>query len=122
MLFLLGIVLLILLPSPWSVVGLAVCLALGVGELLFWRRRVRNVPKATGAETLIGREARVVSECRPLGQVELAGELWSASCEAGADPGEVVKVVAREGLVLRVEVSRQVKTSGEANIRAPRSP
>ena len=105
MLFLLGIVLLILLPSPWSVVGFAVCLVLFVAELLFWRRRVRSVPQSTGADTLIGKEARVVTECRPLGQVELAGEIWSARCEAGAGAGEVVKVVARDGLELRVETS-----------------
>jgi membrane-bound serine protease (ClpP class) len=105
MLFLLGIVLLILLPSPWSVVGFAVCLVFFVGELLFWRRRVRNVPQSTGAETLIGKEARVVSECRPLGQVELEGEIWAARCDAGAGRGEVVKVVGRDGLELRVEAA-----------------
>jgi membrane protein implicated in regulation of membrane protease activity len=102
MFFLLGIVLLVLLPSPWEVLGFGACLVLGVGELLFWRRRVRTVPQGAGPDTLIGKEARVVTACRPLGQVEIAGELWSARCETGAGPGEVVRVLARDGLVLRV--------------------
>jgi membrane-bound serine protease (ClpP class) len=66
---------------------------------------VRNVPQSTGADTLIGKEARVVSECRPLGQVELEGEIWAARCDAGAGRGEVVKVVGRDGLELRVEAA-----------------
>jgi membrane protein implicated in regulation of membrane protease activity len=113
MLLVLGIVLLLLLPSPWAVIGFAVCLVLGVVELLFWRRRVRDVPQGAGPELLIGKEARVVTACRPLGQVEIGGELWSARCEAGADPGEVVIVAEREGLELRVQAASERAGRGE---------
>jgi membrane-bound serine protease (ClpP class) len=56
-----------------------------------------------GAETLIGATARVVSDCRPLGQVRLRGELWRARCEAGASAGDTIRIVDRDGLTLLVE-------------------
>jgi len=103
MFLLLGIVLLIVLPSPAGLVALAVCLVLGVGEVTFWRRRVSRLRVQTGADTLIGREARVIEACRPMGQVTLEGEIWAARCDTGADAGETVTVVGRDRLVLRVE-------------------
>jgi len=106
MFLLLALVLLIVLPSPWNVVALAVCLLLGVAELLFWQRRVRGLRVQAGAETLIGERARVVAACRPVGQVAVAGEQWEARCAGGVDAGETVTVVGREGLVLLVELPR----------------
>jgi membrane protein implicated in regulation of membrane protease activity len=100
---LLAIFLLLVLPSPWDVVGLAVGLALGAGEVLFWQRRVRGRRPQAGAETLIGQRARVVAGCRPVGRVSVAGALWEARCDNGADAGETVTVVGRERLVLVVE-------------------
>jgi membrane-bound serine protease (ClpP class) len=51
----------------------------------------------------MGALAVVASACRPAGQVRVQGELWRARCEAGADPGETVRIVGREGLTLLVE-------------------
>jgi membrane protein implicated in regulation of membrane protease activity len=45
----------------------------------------------------------VFSPCRPDGQVQVAGEIWAASCAAGADSGALVRVVGRDGLKLVVE-------------------
>jgi membrane-bound serine protease (ClpP class) len=56
-----------------------------------------------GAETLIGSEADVITACLPDGQVRLQGELWKARCREGAEPGERVRVVARDNLTLLVE-------------------
>jgi membrane-bound serine protease (ClpP class) len=56
-----------------------------------------------GPETLVGAVGRVVTPCRPLGQVRVQGELWRASCADGADEGEEVRVVALDGLTLLVE-------------------
>jgi membrane protein implicated in regulation of membrane protease activity len=99
---LVGIVLLFVLPSEWNVVLFAVCLALFLGELVFWNRRVRDRRAQSGAETLIGRTATVVSACHPDGQVRLAGEIWEARCDDGADPGDTVVVTARDDLKLVV--------------------
>ena len=103
MLFLLAFVLLIVLDSPWNIVGFGVCFILGMGELLLWNRTVRRKPAVVGAQTLIGREATVIAPCRPEGQVQLDGEIWQARCAAGADPGDNVRVTARDGLLLVVE-------------------
>jgi membrane-bound serine protease (ClpP class) len=95
--------LLFLLPSPWNLVGFAGCLALFVGELLFWHSRVRRKRKVVGAQTLIGKEASVLSACRPDGQVRISGEIWAARCDDGVDAGEKVTVVSRDELTLVVE-------------------
>jgi membrane-bound serine protease (ClpP class) len=76
---------------------------LEVAETMFWIRFSRRRRIQVGAETLIGAEGVVTETCRPLGQVRLAGELWQARCEAGADPGERVRVVGRTDLTLLVE-------------------
>jgi membrane-bound serine protease (ClpP class) len=96
-------VLLVFVPTPWNFVAFGICLALFVSELTFWHHRVRGKPKQVGAHTLIGETATVISACRPLGQVRVGGEIWAARCEDGADPGEAVTVVGRDGLTLRVE-------------------
>jgi membrane-bound serine protease (ClpP class) len=109
---LVAIVLLIVLPSPWNLVGLVAGLFAFVGELAFWRRRVKPLEVRAGAETLIGETGRVVTACRPDGQVEVNGELWQARCASGADVGEQVRVVARERLRLTVEPVEARATGG----------
>lgn len=106
MFVLLAIVLLLLLPSPWNVVGFACCLVLFLGEVAFWHRRVRGQRKAVGAQTVIGETGMVVSICRPRGQVRVGGEIWAARCDEGADVGEEVTVVGRDDLTLLVTRSR----------------
>jgi len=104
--FIVALVLLFLLPSPWNFVGFIGGLIVFVGEVLFWNRKVRSGRKTVGAQTLIGKEATVVSPCRPGGQVRIAGEIWAARCSAGADMGETVTVVGRDGLTVWVEPAR----------------
>ena len=102
MFFLLGIGLLIVLPSPWGLTAFLVCLVLGCVEGGYWWRRTRGNKVEVGAETLIGKQATVVVACRPLGQVAVAGERWEARCDAGADVGDIVTVVGRDELLLIV--------------------
>jgi membrane protein implicated in regulation of membrane protease activity len=103
MFFIVAIVLLVVLPSPWRFLGFLGALVLFLGEVLFWNRTVRGQRKKVGAQTLIGANATVVSACAPDGQVRISGEIWAARCEGGADAGESVTVVGRHGLVLDVE-------------------
>jgi membrane protein implicated in regulation of membrane protease activity len=100
--FLLGIGLLIVLESPWGLTAFLVCLVLGCVEAGYWWRRMRGNRVEVGPETLIGQTASVMVECRPLGQVAVAGERWEARCDAGADVGDLVTVVGREDLLLIV--------------------
>jgi membrane protein implicated in regulation of membrane protease activity len=46
-----------------------------------------------------------VTPLRPNGQVRLNGELWEAVSDEGADPGDIVRVDAVEGLTLVVSRS-----------------
>jgi membrane protein implicated in regulation of membrane protease activity len=105
MLLVTGLVLLFVLPSPWNVVALLAGLVLWLGEVAFIARRVRGRKVQAGAETLVGRTATVIAECRPLGQVRLSGEseIWRARCAEGAEAGETVKVVGIDELTLIVE-------------------
>jgi membrane protein implicated in regulation of membrane protease activity len=103
MLIIVALVLLIVLPWPWNLVGFGVAGLLGVIELFFWNRTVRNRRKEVGAGTLIGRTAMVVSPCLPEGQVRLDGEIWAARSAAGATTHDSVRVVGRDRLTLIVE-------------------
>jgi membrane-bound serine protease (ClpP class) len=113
MFLLVALVLLLVLPWPWSLVGFLIALVLFCGELFFWNRRVRGRRSEVGAQTLIGRQAVVVSACRPRGQVRVQGEIWTARCDAGSDPGDAVEVVGRDGLTLVVQHTRRGAATAE---------
>jgi membrane-bound serine protease (ClpP class) len=101
----LAVALLLVLPSPWNVIGFIVVLPIWVLELFAWNRTVKHRKKAVGAQTLIGKDAVVTTPCRPVGQVRLDGEIWEARCDAGASPGDRVRVIGRDGLQLVVEAA-----------------
>lgn len=94
---------LFVLPSPWGLVAVLAALVVEVGETAFWIWLSKRRRPQVGAEALIGARAEVVTPCRPLGNVRVSGELWRARCEAGADPGETVRITAIDGLTLDVE-------------------
>jgi membrane-bound serine protease (ClpP class) len=94
---------LFVVPKPWGLVLVAAAAVVEVGESFFWLHLSRRRRIQMGAETLIGATAQAASDCRPLGQVRLHGELWGARCQAGASAGDTVRVVGREGLTLLVE-------------------
>jgi membrane protein implicated in regulation of membrane protease activity len=104
MLFVIAVILAVfVVPSPWGLVLVGLAAVIEIGETFFWiwlsqRHRIKM-----GAETLLGAAAEVVTPCRPDGQVRIQGELWRARCESGADAGDTVRVVERNGLTLLVE-------------------
>ena len=91
------------LPAEWAIAVVVVAAVVEVAETLFWLWLSRRGKVKMGPETLVGAVAEVVTPCAPLGQVRLQGELWRARCEEGAEPGESVRVRARDGLTLVVE-------------------
>jgi len=102
-LIIVAFLLLLLLPTPWNIVGFLVVIPLWILELLAWNRSMKGRRKAVGAQTLLGREAVVMTACRPLGQVRIDGEIWEARCDAGAGEGDTVRIVDRDNLALIVE-------------------
>jgi membrane protein implicated in regulation of membrane protease activity len=95
------------IPAPWNVVFIAIACVLEVFEIVLlrrWSKRLdKSIARTTGPEALIGERAEVVQPCRPVGMVQLNGELWEARCEEGADTGETVKVKSLSGLALVVD-------------------
>lgn len=94
---------LFVVPAPWGVVLVVGALIVEVAETAFWIWLSKRRRPQVGAETMIGAEAEVVAPCRPVGSVRVAGELWRARCDGGADRGDVVRVRALEGLTLLVD-------------------
>jgi membrane protein implicated in regulation of membrane protease activity len=93
---------LIFLPWPWNLLAILGGLAVETVELAWGLSLARRWKPKTGAEAMIGEAAKVVTACRPLGEVRVQGELWEARCDEGADAGETVRIDSIEGLTLVV--------------------
>lgn len=101
--------------SPWLIsgttIGVGAFFLLGLSAAL----RAQSAPIAVGKETVIGRLGVVQQPLTPSGIVRLEGEEWSAvSVDGGTiKGGSRVRVVATEGLVLKV-----VPVAGEPEVPA----
>jgi membrane-bound serine protease (ClpP class) len=82
-----------------AVIGSAALVVAVLGFALRSRRR----PVVTGGEALIGADGEAVSWRHGEGRVRVQGEIWLARSDAPLAAGSRVKVVARDGLVLRVK-------------------
>jgi len=100
---LVSIILAFFVPFPWNALVVLGGISVEVLEIIWGRRLARRWRPQTGAEAMIGLEADVVSACRPTGQVRVKGELWEATCAAGADAGATVIVKRLDGLTLIVD-------------------
>jgi membrane-bound serine protease (ClpP class) len=107
------LLLLIVLPSPWNVIGALVSAALGVFEIAYWQRRMRRQKVQTGVENLIGATGEVSDPLAPSGQVRVLGELWEAHSSSELPRGSRVRVVALHGLALEVEAIDEAASTGE---------
>jgi membrane protein implicated in regulation of membrane protease activity len=103
MFFVLALLLLIFLPSPWNLVGAVAGLCLFALEVLYWQRRMRGRKVQTGVENLIGATGEVATRLSPRGQIRVQGELWEARSASELGVGTPVRVVAVHGLMLEVE-------------------
>ena len=105
MFFLPALLLLIVLPAPWNVIGGIASVALGVFEVAYWRRRMQREKIQTGVENLVGSTGEVTELLAPSGQIRVLGELWQARSSSELPPGSRVRVVAVRGLTLEVETA-----------------
>ena len=86
--------------------GVVAVTALGSAALLLLALAVvlrRRRPVVTGHEALIGAEGETVSWQDGEGRVRVKGEIWLARSDAALTAGSRVKIVGRDGLVLRVQ-------------------
>lgn len=104
----LGSMMLIKSPEPFMRISLSAILfttaatAAFFGFIVTMALRAQRQKTTTGAEGLIGQIGTVRTSLKPEGSVLVGGELWSAQCEDGADPGDKVRVRAVKGLMLFV--------------------
>src|SRR5882724_6514420 len=98
---------LLVLPPGWGLALVTLAAVIEVAEVGFWIRFLRRYRIATGKEALIGSSAEVTEACDPRGRVRLRGEIWHAECDSGARVGDRVRVVAIQGLTLRVELESE---------------
>ena len=105
MALLISILLAFFVPYPWNLRVVLGGISVEVLEVIWGRRLARRWRPKTGVQTLVGQRAQVVLACRPTGQVRVNGELWEATCEAGADVGDETGVRAIDGLSLTVDLA-----------------
>ena len=103
MFLLIALILFLVLPSPWNVIGGLASIAVGVIEVVYWRRRMRSGKVQTGVEHLVGSTGETTERLAPWGHIRVLGELWQAHSSIELPPGSRVRVVAVQGLVLEVE-------------------
>lgn len=89
--------------SPAVVAGTATALGLFFFFAVYKVVQARRRRPSTGRESLVGTVAMTRTDLAPEGTVFVAGELWRAVSENGSIPsGQPVRVVAAQGLLLRV--------------------
>ena len=92
------------------VIGGVALLAAGVMLWVMTRfAGLRRRPARTGQQRLVGSLGEAVEDFQGEGHVRLKGERWNAYSGAALRRGEPVRVVAIEGLKLRVEPAEQVR-------------
>ena len=91
------------LDEPWSWLAVGLGATWEIAETVLVVRWSQRRRAEVGAEALVGRRAVVSVECRPEGQVRVAGEIWQARCATGAGVGDQVVIREVDGLTLVVE-------------------
>jgi len=91
----------VFLEWPWRFLVLIPLAVVEVAEILLWLKLRKQAPM-TGRDALPGAHGRAVSDCAPLGQVRVKGQLWSAHAAEGVLAGQDVTVIRVDGLRLEV--------------------
>ena len=111
--FILGALILFNSPGTPSFQRVSVPLVVAMGALtaglfavlLSLVVRAQRRPVEVGAPALVGRIGEVRQRVAPLGQIQVAGELWAAEIDphdAPIEPGQLVEVTGVDGLRLRI--------------------
>ncbi|MEO6264856.1 MAG: nodulation protein NfeD [Luteimonas sp.] len=96
------------------IAGIGVASALAFMGVVWLAARARRQPVTTGVEELVGHMAVAVDDFEGRGHVRIRGEVWQAECAAPVRRGESLRVLAMDGLTLRVAPAEPA--------RAPRKP
>lgn len=95
------------IPEMRVALGTAIGAGAGFGIITIFLTtialRARRNKVTTGGDALLGEAAVAQTALDPTGQVLVRGELWQAHALAGAQPGDRLRIVSRNGLLLEVE-------------------
>jgi len=111
MFLLIALILFLVLPSPWDVIGGVACFAVGIVEVVYWQRRMGRGKVQTGVEHLVGATGEATERLAPSGHIRVRGELWEARSSSELPAGSRVRVIAVHGLTLEVEAVDESATS-----------
>ena len=90
------------LDAPWRWIVIAGAFFIEGFEILLWLK-LRHKKSTTGIETIIGERGKAMSRLDPSGQVQVRGQVWTATSPVMVEAGQEVTVTAFEGLRLNVE-------------------
>lgn len=88
--------------SPWVIGGAAVISAGLFGWAFRMAVRAQRLAVRTGIQTLLGAEGVATTPVAPTGTVQVRSELWTAVSDTPIPAGTPVRVVAVEGVRVRV--------------------
>ncbi len=95
------------------IAGIGVASALMFMGVMWLAARARQRPVTTGVEELVGHLAVAEDDFEGRGHVRIRGEIWQAESAARVRRGELLRVLAMDGLTLRVaadETARQTRS------------
>lgn len=107
-----GALLLVDGPIPQMRVHLSTALAVSIPLgaittfLMAIALRARRHKVTTGPQGLVGEIGTARTPLTPEGKIFVHGELWNAVADTSIEPGEQVRVVAIEGLTIRVQAAK----------------
>ncbi len=88
--------------SPW-VIGGATAISAGLFGVVFrLAMRAQRLAARTGTQILVGAEGIATTPIDPIGTVQVRSELWTAVADTPIPAGTPVRVVAVEGIRVRV--------------------
>ena len=90
------------LDWPWTLVVIVAASLFELFEIgMYFRwRKVRAI---SGHETLIGATGKTMGEVNESGQARIRGQIWTVESDEPLERGADVRVVAMDGLKLKVE-------------------
>lgn len=104
------------------IIGIGVASALAFAGVLWLALRARDKPVTTGRSELLEHPATAVEDFTGHGRVRIRGEVWQARSSTPVVRGQVLQVLAIDGLVLRVAAFDSTTTPTTNPATTPHKP
>jgi membrane-bound serine protease (ClpP class) len=87
-----------------TLISVALAMSGIFGVVVYKVAQARRMKIKAGPEQLLGKTCTAISELAPRGEVKIEGQIWRAeTLEGVVKQGELVEVIDRQGLILRVK-------------------